>query len=450
MAAWTIKQRLVRRLMILFAVLWIAGVSITGFAIHHELEETFDSALREATGQIIPIALHEYSLKASRNPVPALPEAEAISFKSRRGHVHFFLQDRNGTVLVASSGAPADPLPAPRTNGFHNHGDFRYYTRLLPKEGAWIVVAQELHERSEAALGLWLGLASPLLVLLPLAGFAIWRTVGGATEPIQRVSGELEARGGEHLGPIDDAGLPGELAPVIGSINTLLTRLKAALDQERAFAANAAHELRNPIASARAQVQLLASNLVGTADNARAENIASQLGQLGRRIEKMLQMSRAEAGLGHSRERSDLEAVAQLIVDDYRRRPDVGDRMTITSDDEAGCWVAMDIDAVAIVLRNAVENAVGHGSATEPIDVRVRHGHKVSVVNACPAVPGDVLRELKGRFQRGGTPRGAGSGLGLAIVETIMQQAGGFVTLLSPAEGRLDGFEIVLEFPDAL
>lgn len=435
--------------MTLIAVLWIGGVTITGFAIYHELDEIFDSALRETTGQIIPIALHEYRLKSSGQTVAVLPAAVATSFQARRGHVHYFLQDSNGAILVQSKGADAGLLPVPPADGFRNYGEFRYYTRFLPSERVWIVVAQELHERSEATLSLWLGLASPLLAFLPLAGFAIWRTVGSATAPIRRVSRELEVRGGDHLEPIDDTGLPGELAPVTSAVNTLLTRLKAALDQERAFAANAAHELRNPIASARAQAQLLASKLAGTADHARAENIASQLGQFGRRIEKMLQMSRADAGLGRSRERGNLVAVVQLVVDDYRRRSDVGDRIRLTGDD-GDCWVAMDVDAVAIVMRNAVENVVNHGSAAEPIDVRVSPNHKVSVVNACAFVPAEILRDLKVRFQRGGAQHGTGSGLGLAIVETIMHQAGGSVTLLSPAGGRLDGFEIVLEFPGAL
>jgi two-component system OmpR family sensor kinase len=334
--------------------------------------------------------------------------------------------------------------------GFSNEGGYRYYSRFLPSEKVWIVVAQDLRERKEAATGLWIGLASPLLALLPIAAFAVWWTVGRATEPISRVSSELEARGGDHLEPIDAAGLPAELTPVIEAVNTLMKRLKAALDSERAFAANAAHELRNPIASARAQVQLLAGNLRGTTDSARAENIASQLGQLGRRIEKLLQMSRATAGLGHARERTDLFAITGLIADDYKRRPDVGDRLQLEPGNGTDCWVAMDPDALAIVVRNAVENAVHHGADGEPIKVRVEAGHALHIVNACPVVPSETLQELKARFRRGGLSRTTGSGLGLAIVDTLMRQAGGSATLASPAGGRQDGFEIVLKFPGAL
>lgn len=449
MTAWTIRKRLIRSLIALVAAFWLVGAVIAGLVIRHEIDEVFDGALREATGQIIPIALHEYGLRQSE-AMRASADAQSKSLQIGRGHLHFSLRDDRGVVLVASHGAPSEPWAMPHEAGFSNHGAFRHYAHFLSQEGMWIEVTQELKERQEAALGLWLGLVSPLLALLPIAAIAIWRTVGRATEPISRVSGELGTRGGDFLAPIDASGLPGELVPIIDAVNTLLGHLKAALDSERAFAANAAHELRNPIASARAQIQVLAGNLSAGPDQARAENIASQLGQLGRRIERLLQMSRAEAGVGRARERSDLVSVAALLLEDYRRRPDVGDRITLDTADEGSCWVAMDQDAIAIVLRNAIENAVTHGLHTEPIDVLVGRDHTVRVVNGCPAVAPDVLRDLKRRFRRGGLPHAPGTGLGLAIVDTIMRQAGGSVTLRSPAEGRSDGFEIVLAFPGAI
>jgi two-component system OmpR family sensor kinase len=287
--------------------------------------------------------------------------------------------------------------------------------------------------------------------LLPIVAFAVWRTVTKATEPISLISDELEARGGHYLEPIATSDLPGELLPVTEAINTLMHRLDAALEQEHAFAANAAHELRNPVASARAQVQVLADKLSGTSEQARAENIASLLGQLGRRIDKLLQLSRAEAGLGHSRERTDLNAIAGLLVDDYTRRPELGARITIEKASDA-CWVAMDQDALAIVLRNALENAATHGSRTDPIVVRVGSDHSIHVINAGSPVPPESLAELKNRFRRGAGANGreTGTGLGLAIVDTIMRQAGGSVELLSPAQNRPDGFEIVMKFPGAI
>ncbi|WP_072392691.1 ATP-binding protein [Hyphomicrobium sp. CS1GBMeth3] len=450
MATWTIKQRLIRSLITLIGLFWIFGVAAAGLVVRHEITEVFDSALRETAGEILPVALQELHRKIAHQSGSPLLTTLASSLTASRGHVHFLLRDRSGAVLLASNGGPKDPQAIPLRKGFYSHGEFRYYARFLRDESIWIAVAQDLQERQEAAIGVWLGLASPLLALLPIAALAVWRTVGRATESISRVANELEARGRNDLEPIDAAGLPAEISPVIKAVNTLMMRLKAALDSERAFAANAAHELRNPIAALRVQIQLLAGNLRATGESSRVESIEAQLGRLSRRVEKLLQMSRAEAGLGHSRERTDLLAIAALIVDDYRQQSGVGRRLRFQIEDDESFWVGMDQDALAIVLRNVIENAIHHGIDTEPIEVRVGRDHTLRVVNACEAVPPHILRELTNRFRRAGARQGVGSGLGLTIVDMIMRQAGGLVALASPAEGRPDGFQIVLKFPSMI
>lgn len=449
MRPWSIKQRLSRSLIALVAVFWIVGVAVASFAVREEVTEVFDSALRQTGGELVPVALEEYGRKIAGQSDPRAPEVLSTSFSASRSHVHYLLRDRSGAVVLGSTGAPAQP-PIPLKRGFYDFGDYRYYTDFLSNEGLWFVIGHELQERREAAMGLWLGLSSPLIALLPIAVFAVWRTVDRTTKPISRVSHDLEARGGTDLKPIDTAGLPSELTPVIESVNTLMTRLKAAIESERAFAANAAHEMRNPIAAVQAQIQVLAANLRGTADGSRAEGLASQLAGLGRRVEKMLQMARAEAGLGHSRERTDLTAIAALVVDDFSQQSNIGTRLTFEAEDEESCWVAMDEDAVAIVLRNVIENAVHHGRADQSIAVRVGHDHTIRVVNACDVVPRSALRELTRRFRRGNARQTAGSGLGLTIVDMIMRQAGGVVALASPAQGRPDGFEVILKFPGVI
>ncbi|HML41904.1 MAG TPA: histidine kinase dimerization/phospho-acceptor domain-containing protein [Hyphomicrobium zavarzinii] len=448
MAQWSIKGRLIKSLIVLVGLFWISGVLIAGLVVHHEIDEVFDSALRETAEQIIPVALEDYRLEQAGSTGKS-SAGRPISTRVGKGHVHYRLRAADGTILAESS-APAISPVLPVKKGFRSSGGFRYYTRYIKDRDLWIEVVQDLFERRETAIGIWISLSSPLLALLPFAALAVYRTIGRATAPISLVSSELEARGGDYLEPIQNAGLPSEIAPVVDAINTLMARLKRAIESEREFAANAAHELRNPIASARAQVQVLASRLVGSSEQARAENIASQLGQLGRRIEKLLEMSRAAAGLGHSRERSDLNVIAHLLVDEYKHRPDVDGRIHLHLANDAGCRVAMDQDALAIVLRNALENAVVHGDRDQPIDVHVGTDHAIRIVNACPPVAPETLAELKNRFRRGRAPVNTGSGLGLAIVDTIMRQADGSVTLLSPARGRSDGFEIVLKFPAAL
>lgn len=448
MRVWSIKRQLIGSLILGVALLWLVGVAIAGFIIRDEIVEVFDSALRETAGHLISVALDVHRRKTEHES-DQHHETLAARYIANRGHVYYILRDQAGSVLLSSKGIPNDPKEIPLKSGFYDYGASRYFGKFLDSEGLWIHVGQELQERQEATHGLWFGLLSPLLALLPIAAFAVWQTVGRATEPISRVSRELEARGGNDLQPIDAGGLPTELVPVIDAVNTLMKRLKAALDSERAFAANAAHELRNPIAAARAQIQLLAGQLHGTSESARADNVASQLGRLGQRIEKLLQMARAEAGLGHIRERSDLVAIASLVVDDFHQQSDVGARLKFEVEDHESCWVAMDQDAIGIVLRNAIENAVHHSIATEPIEVRVGRDHTVRVVNACHPVSDAIRQELTDRFRRGQVRQTIGNGLGLTIMDTIMRQAGGSLAL-GPAGERTDRFEVILVFPKAL
>jgi len=444
MAAWTIRRRLIGSMIVLVGVLWVIGAAITVLSVRHELNEIFDGVLRESAEQIIPITLLQQKLETSS---VARTFAEMQATSPKLGHLRIVLRAADGTMMFRTSNVPSRIWPLPTKNGFHDQGKIRYLARFLPAEQAWIEVGQALRERQEAARGLLIGLASPLLALLPIAAIAVWRVVGRATEPIARVSREVSERGGNHLEAIGHEGLPAELTPVVDAVNTLMARLKAALDSERAFAADAAHELRNPLASARAQVQVLAGELAGTAGQARAENVASELSQLGRRIERILQISRAEAGLAQSGEHADLAAIAALLADDYRLRPGLGERLRVHDETSGASPVRMDQDALAIVLRNAIENAVSHGTAGEPITMRVTADRTVTITNACPLVTEETLAALKGRFRRGAGAREGGSGLGLAIIETIMRQAGGTVVLRSPAEGRNDGFEIALTFP---
>jgi two-component system OmpR family sensor kinase len=150
MKPWTIRNRLIQSLMILIGAFWIVGVVAAGLVVRHELDEVFDSALRETTGQIIPLALQEYDL-IKRGQTPAADHPPFL--KAGRGHVHYLLRAQDGTVLVRSDGAPESAALAPLKTGFTNQSGFRYFTRSLKRQQLWIQVAQELKERSEAAHG---------------------------------------------------------------------------------------------------------------------------------------------------------------------------------------------------------------------------------------------------------------------------------------------------------
>ena len=232
------------------------------------------------------------------------------------------------------------------------------------------------------------------------------------------------------------------MKPIADAVARLVERLRVALDAERAFSANSAHELRTPIAGALAQTQRLIAELDDVEHRRRARDVEGTLKRLSRLSEKLLQLSRVDAGISLRDEVVDLLPVLDVVVADASARLADGRTISYVKAEGAELVARMDADAFAMAVRNLLDNAALHG--TGAIEVRLERQGVVHVVNDGPVVPPAVLARLTQRFARGRTAV-AGSGLGLAIVETIMEQSGGRLRLVSPATGRDDGFEARLE-----
>lgn len=449
MRSWSITRRLVVTLVVLIGAIWLVGGGIAALMIRHEIDEVFDSSLQETAQRLLPLVLDDLRRRNHADEDETERElASPFQAEEHEEYLHYQVRNAGGQVLLRSHDTPAKPFPAPLKRGYFDDGDRRYFTEAAPDMGLFVQVVEVPEERREAIAALWFGLTVPLLGLLPIAAFVVYWTVRRATRPITDVQQQIAKRSGENLEPIDPRGLPDELLPIIQDMNRLLERLKAALDAERAFAANSAHELRNPIAAARAQAEIIADNLRGDPDGFRATQLVAMLGQLSKRIEKMLQLARAEAGLGLDRTETDLIAVTRLVVADYARRPQLAERVVFDPGAGEPIMVAIDPDALGIALQNLMDNALGHGSPDAPVSVAIGPGPRVRIINEGPVVSADDLAALTERFARTEATRAPGTGLGLSIVDQIMRQAGGRLELASPAPGRKDGFEATLVFPD--
>jgi two-component system OmpR family sensor kinase len=292
-----------------------------------------------------------------------------------------------------------------------------------------------------------MGLGLPLLVVIPLALLAIFLVVRASFGPVRRFREGLDARDARDLSPVPVDDIPLEIAPVAATLNDLLSRLKGAFDAERSFAANAAHELRTPLAGAIAQAQRLQSETGDAAAAARAADIEATLKRLTRLSERLMQLARAEGGRLRLDQTSDLRGIARIIVDEIERTILPG-RIVLTLPD--GPVVSdLDPDAFGILCRNLIENAIRHGTENEAIDVSLSPDGTLRVANAGPVVPQEKLENLTTRFERAG-PNTTGSGLGLAIVAAISERIGSQLILNSPRAGKEDGFEVCIRLPTSL
>lgn len=429
----SLQGRLGLWLGVALTVLWVLAASVTALIARSEIEEVFDSALQETAQRILPLAVVDI---LNREEAGISQRLAAI-----REHDEFFtyiVRDDQGRILLQSHAADPGVFPAWEGISFHQTATHRLYSDEAVQGTIRITVAEPLAHRASVAREIQMGLGLPLLIVLPVALLAIVLAVRASLTPLRQFRDRLSARGARDLSPVAGEDLPTEIAPLADTMNGLLGRLEAAFAAERSFAANAAHELRTPLAGAIAQAQRLQAETRDADAKARAGEIEATLKRLTRLSERLLQLARAEGGRLRRDIAADLRPVARLIVDDLARGVEPG-RILLTLPASA-VMSDLDPDAFAIVLRNLIENALRHGQAEAPVEVSLANDGTLIVANDGPVVPAEDLARLTHRFERARSDS-EGSGLGLAIVATIAERSGSQLELRSPREGRASGFE---------
>ncbi|MFJ6325092.1 MULTISPECIES: ATP-binding protein [unclassified Rhizobium] len=438
----SITWRLIAALTGTVVLFWLIAVGIGVYVVNKELSETFDGALQETAERLLPLVLDDL---ANRDHSGDPQSLEQLNKGLNREYLTYQVLDANGKVILHSHDAPPTAYEVPLEIGFHNTPRYRIYTESSADGTIFLHVADAFKNRREASRESGVALLWPLLALIPASIVAIGLVVGRSLRPIDRLRSQIATKDGGNMMPLDSEALPRELQPIARSVNLLLDRLRLALEAEREFSANSAHELRTPIAGALAQTQRLLAELPPGQSTERAALIETSLSNLGRLAEKLLQLSRAQAGIGTGEKPIDLIAVIETVIGDYDRDTGTAGRVLLEDDTKERLIRNIDIDAFAIVMRNLIENALIHGPVDDEVTVRVDDG-TVRVVNGGTVLSQEELAGLKKRFWRGKT-KAAGSGLGLSIVERIVNQIGGRVDLLSPATGRPDGFEARITLP---
>ena len=435
-----------RRLVVILSgtigVLWIAGVTASAIMMRHEIDEVFNSALQETAQRILPLAVDD--LRERREE-----EGRRLDSPSSDDHEEYILyqvRDAAGRVVLRSHDAPEAGFVAPLTRGYFDDGERRYFTEWSADKAFVVQVAELPKERNEAVRAIWLGLLLPLLAVIPLSALAVRMTVMRTINPIHKLRDELKARDGANLSTLDGNELPNELMPVVGDVNRLLSRLNAALEAERAFASNSAHELRNPIAAAQAQATVLASEIVDQVQRKRADGLVSTLSTLSRRVETLLQLARAESGMALTREETSLRSLVDLIVKDQWRRLGIKDRLQFENIGDGPLTVTANVDALGIAIQNLIDNALKHSPQDSAVTLRLGPGAELSIVNSGPVLESQELGRLKERFARASSGAREGCGLGLYIADTIARQSGARLHICSPARGRDEGFEAHLHW----
>jgi len=417
---------------------WLAATFAAGLVIRHELDEAFDSALQETAQRILPLAILDI---VNREEVGQVQYIAAL--QEHKEYLSYLVRDDQGTILLQSHDAHPEVFNARPLEGFTRTDSHRLYTASAMRETVFIEVAEPLDHRREATLEAAVALLLPLLFLVPISLVGTWLLVRFSLRSVLIYRRAIETRGEGDLSAIKGVQLPAEIHPLAGAVNQLMERLRRALEAERSFTANSAHELRTPLAETLAQIQRLRSETPDGPLRERAEQIEHSLRKLARLSEKLMQLAKAEGGGLLAETPQDLTVLLAHVVDELRHS--AGTRLEVILPDKDSVLANIDPDAFAILVRNLLENALKHGDPDFPVTLSLNSFGLLRVINSGATVPAEVLAQLTGRFVRGHS-HSDGSGLGLAIAAVIASGVGAQLSLVSPATGREDGFEVQVTF----
>jgi two-component system OmpR family sensor kinase len=324
-----------------------------------------------------------------------------------------------------------------------------YRVFSMQTRGLVIQVAQDMAARRSMAGALALRTIAPVALMAPLLMLVVWWVVSRSLAPVARVRGQVASRQADDLSPVSEDGLPDEVRPLVQELNLLFGRVRHAFDAQKHFVADAAHELRSPLAALKLQVQGLQRAPDAAARELAVSRLAAGIDRATRLVEQMLALARHEASMaaGAKPEPVDLAEVARLAISDaiaaaQARRIDVG----LAHADAA--VVPGQPEALRMLLRNLVENAVKYTPEGGRVDVAVMQrgdaAVELSVDDSGPGLPPAERARVLDRFYRAGEPQAPGSGLGLAIVRSIAELHGAQVALdTSPSLG---GLRVVVRF----
>ena len=436
-------------------LLWPISLALTWLVAQGIANKPFDRALEfnvQALAQLITVQDQrvQFNLPQPAREILRADDSDAVFYQVR------------GVKGELLSGERELPLPSDDEHGLPGEVRLRddelrgvavrvaYTWVKLPITGkvgavqpALVQVAETREKRSVLAAEIIKGVMLPQFVILPLAVLLVWLALARGIKPLHQLEQRIRRRRPDDLSPLDDKAVPLEVAPLVQSVNDLLARLHDSIATQKRFLADAAHQLKTPLAGLRMQADLAQREGTST------EDLKRSLQQIGRSsirathtVNQLLAMARAESrGIPLARQACNLAELTLDVVQDCVPRA-LDKRIDLGYDgpppDAPGVWLDGNATLLQELVRNLVDNAINYtpSSATRPGVVTVRlladtFGQVLllQVEDSGPGIP-EAERELVFQpFYRALGTEADGSGLGLPIVQEIARQHGASITL---------------------
>ena len=448
-APWSLRRRLMVSLGVAALIFWCVSSAWIYVTAVQESDQMLDAALDHTAHAVLAVVRNEAS-ELNEEKGGFGTELAQIDHSDQNDIVYQILGP-NGGLVFRSHGAPTAMLAAAHDRGFQSvrvdGKDFRVFTLATELDAATIHVAQPLARRIESARAYAARILAPAAALMLALMLAVAWSVRRAIDPVARYANALDELPPEANSSLDASRLPKELQPVARAIDRLLARVRDALLRERTLTADAAHELRTPLAALRLQAQVAYRSTRRVERNAVLEELLTGADRAARMVESILTLARLDATseLQIGTRAVGLRVLAQLVAQEFVPLAESrAIRISVEADESK---VLGDDDALAIALRNVLSNALRY--ARSQIRVQICGDHQLvsmRILDDGPGFSGESAQRAFHRFFRGteGGQPSDGAGLGLALVLRIAQLHCGTARLIP---GIDKGAGIAIELP---
>lgn len=439
-ALTSLRLRLLLLLLTATLMLWSVAAVLSYFDAHHEIDEIYDAQLASTARILLSQAGQEAEEIESEN---------GVEFHKYEHEVTFQIWDATGKLVLRSANAPAEPFTGEQ-DGFSNARikgrEWRVFSHWDDKR-RFLVQIGECHEvREELAESVVSSLFYPFMFALPLLALLVWLGVGKGLAPLRGITEDVARRKPQNLEPLKAEGAPDEIRPLVDSLNGLLIRLDTALEIERRFTADAAHELRTPLAALKTQAQVARRS---TEEGERCHALRQVVDGVDRAthlVEQLLTLARLDPGAGPPRlETLALRVLAVECAADLA--PQAMSKAIEISVAEGDADVTGHAAMLGILLRNLVDNAIRYTPSGGWVALAVRREATRVVLEVCDSgagIPPEERAQVVRRFYRVLGSFESGSGLGLSIVQRIAELHGATVEL---GESTAGGLAVRVGFP---
>lgn len=464
---WSLKSRMTLMLFGLVICLWILSAVVIYFKAAHESQELFDSSLSETANLLLFLSEHEIHEVGSAK----ISGEDALNDSQHPQYLAFQLWDMAGNLKYRSANAPESPLAPLDVHGFSwqsTEGETRRTYNLKHNNGTLrIIVSEPLKHRQEISGHFFGALIAFSVVLLPFGFLGVRYLVSKALASVDECAKQVNALDVRNLKPVNARELPIEILPLVDGLNSAMSRIQEGIEREKRFTADAAHELRTPLAGVRANVQLLQKQLQNpTADQSDIMSDAMVgIDRCSRLINQLLALSKSDANIDRNSdpEPLDLAPIIQAVTQmesAHAKSKSVSIRLNEAS------VVAMELiqkrgkimaypTALELLLRNLVNNAIAYNREGGQVELVVdalpspnnsnRLLLNISVKDDGPGIPTDKQAFVFERFFRLHPNQSKGSGLGLSICNELANLHSTSIEITEGLNGRGVGFKFTLQ-----